>query len=503
MVRRPFCRVPFWPQLLPPESTELSMARDVLPLWTATHVAHPATRSTSRCLRLLQRAAVSAFLAGCIAVVGHGSAYGQVTAQSLVGKAVSGDAEFQDITSGINRFRDRDIEGCRAMLERAFSNNPKLPPPGVLMSMLWLSVNQLQAARGELEQTVIDHPADPEPYLMLGDLAFQDRRVTDAETLFSRGVSLTSTFDSNPKRKRDFDIRGHAGLAAVAEARKQWPQAEEHLKGWLDLDPDSASAHQRMGVVLFQLGNSSEALAQFREARNLDPKAMQPELAMARLYDEKKDSEKARRLIELAIQASPGDATVLLASAQWYLGQNDLESAKQQTDAALKLDEKSLDAKIVRGAIARVERDYATAESFFSSAHTQSPLNFPASNSLALVLIESDNDESRQRALEMAEGNVALHRENSPQQVNALTTLAWVFYKLGRREDAEQILTQISQSNQLTSDGAYYVSRLLADRGESQRARDILKQVLATEPVFATRADAEDLLKSLEAGEEK
>ncbi len=103
----------------------------------------------------------------------------------------------------------------------------------------------------------------------------------------------------------------------------------------------------------------------------------------------------------------------------------------------------------------------------------------------------------------MAEGNVALHRENSPQQVNALTTLSWVFYKLGRREDAEQILTQISQSNQLTSDGAYYVSRLLADRGESQRAEAILEQVLATEPVFATRADAEDLLKSLKDGGSK
>jgi len=124
-------------------------------------------------------------------------------------------------------------------------------------------------------------------------------------------------------------------------------------------------------------------------------------------------------------------------------------------------------------------------------------LNFPASNSLALVLIESDDDEARQRALEMAEGNVALHRENSPQQVNALTTLAWVFYRLGRREDAEQILTQISQSNQLTSDGAYYVARLLVDRGESKRARTILEQVLSQEPVFATRADAQELFESL------
>ncbi len=301
MVREQSCRVPFSPQLLSLESTSLSMASMAFPLSAAPHDAHRTTRAKAPRSRRLPQAVAAVLIAGCLALLSDRVAEAQVTAQSLVGKAVSGDAEFQDITSGINRFRDRDIEGCRSMLERAYSSNPKLPPPGVLMSMLWLSVNQLQAARGELEQTVIDYPSDPEPYLMLGDLAFQERRVTDAETLFSRGVALTSSFESNPKRKRDFQIRGYAGLAAVAEARKQWPLAE---------DPDSGSAHQRMGVVLFQLGKPTEALAQFREARNLDSKAVQPELAMARLYDEKKDSDKARRLIELAIEASRLGAVV-------------------------------------------------------------------------------------------------------------------------------------------------------------------------------------------------
>ena len=97
---------------------------------------------------------------------------------------------------------------------------------------------------------------------------------------------------------------------------------------------------------------------------------------------------------------------------------------------------------------------------------------------------------------------MAMHRENSPQQVNALTTLAWVYYKLGRREDAEKILDQISRNNALTTDGAYYVSKILADRGEKDRAKKILEEVLDNEPMFATRPDAVDLLAKLkkEAG---
>jgi len=193
--------------------------------------------------------AVAAAMAG-----GAVSAQAQVTAQALVGSAVSDDSMDKEINNAIARFRDRDIDGCRAVLDRSRSNNAKLPPPGVMMSMLWLSVNQLNPARAELEETAVKYPGDPEPYLMLGDLAFQDRRITDAAVLFDKATALTEKFDENAKRKRDFEIRCNAGSAAVAESRKQWEIAQKHLARWLELDPDNASAHQRMGIVLFQLG---------------------------------------------------------------------------------------------------------------------------------------------------------------------------------------------------------------------------------------------------------
>ena len=431
------------------------------------------------------------------AVVSGTVAHAQVTAQTLIGKAVSDDAANTEVTGAINRFRDRDIDGCRAILERVKSNNVKMPPPGVMMAMLWLSVNQLPPARTELEDTVVKFPKDPEPYLMMGDLAFQDRRVTDADVLFAKAKQLTADYTENARRKRDFDIRYNAGSAAVAEARKQWETAQTHLTEWLTLDPDNASAHQRMGIVLFQLADPKKALEQFSEAKKLDPKAVQPELAMARLYDDAKKKDIAKKLIEAAIVAAPKDPAVLLAAAQWYLGQNDLDRAKAIADDSIKLDGKSLEGKVVRGAIARVSRDYVTAEKFFNEAHVQSPGNFPASNSLALVLIESESKEMQQRALEMAEANAAMHGEKSSQQVNALTTLAWVYYKLGRREDAEKILSQITQNNALTTDGAYYVSKLLSDRGEKDRAKKILEEVLSNEAMFATRADATELLAKL------
>ena len=422
----------------------------------------------------------------------------QVTARTLIGRAVSDDAQDKDVENAIDRFKNRDIDGCRAILERARANNPKLPPVGVMMATLWLSVNQLGPARGELEDALVKHATDPEAYLMLADIGFQERRISDAAVLFEKATALAGTFVENPKRKRDFDIRCNAGNAAVAEARRQWETAHKYLKAWLDLDPDSVGAHQRMGVAQFQLGKETEALGQFREAKKLDDKSPQPEIALARLYDEAKKRDVAKKWIDAAVKAAPSDPGVLLASAQWYIQQNDMETARATIESVLKLDAKNLDGKILRGVVARLARDYKTAEKYFNDAHVQSPGNFGASNSLALVLVESDDKESRQRALEMAEVNVAMNnRENSPHQVAALTTLAWVFYKLGRQEDAGRILDQIARSNALTSDGAYYVAKLLADRGERDKARKILDDVLAAEPMFATRPDAVDLQAKL------
>jgi len=442
--------------------------------------------------------AVAAAMAG-----GAVSAQAQVTAQALVGSAVSDDSMDKEINNAIARFRDRDIDGCRAILERAKSNNPKLPPPGVMMATLWLAVNQLPQAREELENAAVKSPADPESYLKLGDLAFGEGRITDSAVLFDKASVLTAAFTENPKRKRDFDIRCEAGTAAVAERRRQWEVAQKNLAKWIELDPDNAGSRLRMGNVLFQLGKETEALEQFREAKKIDKNAPLPELAMAQRNDEAKKRDAAKKWIQDAIKAAPSDSAVQLFAARWYLQQNELEAAKTAADTAIKLDAKNLEAKFVRGLVARVGRDYTTAEKFLNEAHFQSPGNFDVSNSLALILIESENDDDRRRALELADTNVAKYRENTPQQIPAVTTLAWVFYKLGRREDAERILEQVRRSNALSSDGAYYVATILTDRGEKDLARKILDEVLANEPMFATRSDAVDLLAKLkkEVGE--
>lgn len=437
---------------------------------------------------------------GAIAVVFGGQASAQVTVQTIIGRAVTDDTHTADVNNAITRFRERDVDGARNVLERIHAEDPKVPPPGVMMATLWLAANQAPAARRDLDVTVAKYPDDPEAYLVLADLDFQDRRVTEAALLFERATTLTEKFDSNAKRKRDFQIRCEAGTAAVCEARGEWDQALAHIERWVEIDPDSAGARQRLANTLFQLERPEESLAAFKEARKLDPAIRQPEMLLASLYDQTKQPEKARELVEAAVKEAGDDAGVRIAAANWFLVHGDVAAARANADAAMELDPKSLEGRLVSGTIARVGRDFATATRFFEEAHAQSPRSYPASESLALVLAESDDKDDVQRALEIAETNFAMVKDNAQLQIPAATTMAWVYYKLGRMADAEKILAQVAQNNALNADGAYYIARILVDKGEKEQAKRLLEQVTANEAMFANRGAAEELLSTLREG---
>lgn len=427
-------------------------------------------------------------------------AVAQVTVQAVIGRAVSDDTHTADVTSAINRFSQRDYDGARVVLERIHAEDPKVPPPGVMMATLWLASNQGAAARRDLEMTVRDFPEDPEAYLVLADLDFQERRVTEAALLFERGTDLTAKFDGNAKRKRDFEIRCNAGMAAVHEAREQWGEALGLVERWIEIDPDSSSARQRLGNILFYLDRPDDSLTAFREAKKLDSQLRQPELMLASLYDQRKQFDKARSLVESAVKGASDDAQVRVSAASWYLLQGDVAAARENAEAAIGIDPKSLDAKLLNGTIARVVRDFPAATKFFEDAHSQSPRNFNASDSLALVLAESDSPDDVQRALELAETNLAMVKDNPQMQLTAATTLAWVSYKLGRVEEAEKILSQVAQNNAVTADAGYYIARILADKGEKKQALTVLDQVMANGPMFANRAAADELIESLRDG---
>ncbi len=397
-----------------------------------------------------------------------------------------------EVTDAVALFKKQDFAGALKLLKEAVKKHPELPPAQVIMAQLFSQINQAGAVRSSLESAVLEAPDDPEVYVIMGDIALRERRVTEAGLLFAKASSLVSEV-KDASRRKILEPRVYSGLTSVAEARQQWATAQDYLESWLKFDPTSTAAMQRLARALFKQGKAKAALDQLKAAAAADPKVLTPAAMLARFYQQAGDHKNAKQWMAYALKVAPKDLRTRLVAAQWSLETGQLEQAEQQAAAAMQLDPKSLQAKVLRGVIALFQRDYKAAELYFESAHLQSPGNFAASNNLALALCEQPDEAKRRRALEYAQAN----SRQFPKVAEAASTYGWVLYKLGRLDDAERALRQAAASGNLSADTVYYIARVSADRGRKDEAKQLIESALASKRPFSQRQEAEALLKQL------
>lgn len=432
------------------------------------------------------------------------------TVQNLIGDAVSlSNQDYPDVDRAIQRFKNTDVQGALEFLQQAKKKYPKLPPTELSMAKLHIFNRDGQSGRAWLEETVTKHPADPEAYLLLADLAFTEQRTTESSALFDKAAALVEKFAENEKRKKNFDIRVLAGRAAVYERRQQWQEANELLAKWAALDPESSAAHTRLGVTLFQLGKPAEAYAQFAKARELQPDAANPNVLLGQLYMQLQVREKAnndaakaktafdsaKAAFEKAYAEDAKNEATARSYAEWLVQQNDLANAKKVAEALRKDAPESIAALMLDGVVAKMQGDLKAAEEALNQVLVLDPNNAGARNLLALILSESPNLTDQERALGHAQNNAERFQQNSQTNI----TLAWVLFKLGRAEEAKAFLQRGVQAGGMNADSYYLIARILVQQNQREQARRALTEMLqkAGAGMFMYRKEAEALLQEL------
>ncbi len=127
-------------------------------------------------------------------------------------------------------------------------------------------------------------------------------------------------------------------------------------------DPISPLPHFHLGVVLWQLGLASDALAAWRTSARLGPAFVPPRLALAEAAIEKGDFASARQLAEEALKISPTDARARITALAATAAQGD-EAALEKAAHALTENRAFLTSPALAGAVAlaleRMDRDPA------------------------------------------------------------------------------------------------------------------------------------------------
>lgn len=432
----------------------------------------------------------------CLMFAGTGRA--QITTQMLIGDAVSEvGSRYADVDEAIKRFANRDFLGARQFLESAKRKDPTLPPSDLTLAKMYFAANNGQAGRAALEKTAMENPGDPEAYLLLADAAAREGRMIEADALYDKGLALTEKFTENPRRKRNFEIRGRTGRAFVSQQRKKWDAVVEDMQALLKTDPENAMGHYRLGAALFMQKKYREGYAEFQEAKKFDKnKALpNPAVAAALMYDQLKMNAEAQKAFEQAVKTDGTDASSMTAYAQWLIKTGSLQRAEEVLDQARKANPDSLNLLILSGVAARMNNRMKPAEDYFVQAWGISPANVEVLNQLALLLIDQQDQAKRERAMQFARISSTL----SSQSADAQMTLAWVYYQLGLIGDADAALQRAVQLGNLSPDSRFLIAKILVDQKKADQAKPVLQAAVDEEyqGIFINRQAAQALLETL------
>lgn len=146
-----------------------------------------------------------------------------------------------------------------ALYERAIGFSPyDLGLRGLVISM-YRSRRDSVAAAGHLVAAASLRPDDPDLRVEAGRALLTVGRFEDAELEFR--VALRIDLYAVPAWK---------GLSEALAGQERWSDAEEVLRGGLQLAPDSASLHELLGDALLAGGRVKEALVWYTRAAALE-----------------------------------------------------------------------------------------------------------------------------------------------------------------------------------------------------------------------------------------
>jgi tetratricopeptide (TPR) repeat protein len=430
------------------------------------------------------------FVFGLLAVVALVRADGRAAPVPLT----SGIAKSEEIEKAEAFFKKGDNNAALDWLEKAVKKNPQLPPAKLMMARLFLAAGQGSPTRTMIEGAFVDSPEHPEIYLFNGSVSLQEGRLTDAILNCQTALQLAAGERWTAEQRKNFQKEARAGLAATFEARRDWASARTYLSAWLEADPKNAATRQRLARALFLLGKTDEALAELQTAVKDDKSLDAPEVTMGIFASGAGKTKLAEEWFGKAVQKYPKSVRSHQAFGGWLLDQGRTDAAKLHIETAAQLEPKSRENDKLRGLLARYEKDYATAEKLFDLAYRESPADLFASNQLALVLAESAETKQQERAVQLAEVNARQY----PRSGDALATLGWVYFKANRMDDAEKALTASVSGGQASADTAYYLAKVLSQRGKADDAKKLLKQAVESTGVFVNRKAAEKWQLELE-----
>ncbi len=377
-----------------------------------------------------------------------------------------------------------DLENCRKLLRESVQENADTADPEILLASLLFDAGQTGPAMQVLNAFAMTPEAAFEAHFAFAKLAAGQGRWFDAWA-----HAQASQRAERPARwSEDFERQsGHALdklTASIALARGDFSDAIARYEQLASELADDADVQSGLGLAYFRDNQLKQATTCFQRAAELQPGGPPYELQLANLFAGAGQHDQAESWYQQAVRSSDDEQMppCRLAYANWLINRNQPEAAIKLLNAVEFPEAQQMEKMVGLGLAARMSGDFSTAEAIFSKLHQQTPGNPLMSNQLALVLIESEDEGKRARAMQIAKSNV--QRAQNPTTIG---TYGWIQYRLGEPEQAEQTLQRLMQA-QVDRDTVYFMAQVKRALGKVQEADRLQNFVLnAAGPFYYDR----------------
>lgn len=427
---------------------------------------------------------------------------------------------------GFLQGRQGDLANAQRNLRRAVELAPDSADMRYHLALaLWYEGSRTEAT-AELEETLRRDPAHAEACAFLGLAYREEGRVDDALRFLQRAIALDR---ERPGAYVDLGVvllragRGDWALGqfqaalnlpasagaipdpdvAVAALRAELATGREHpvaynvlgrlqgksgapshevaaaFRNAIRLQPDYAEAHNNLGLVLTQTGDTGGAVAAFREALRLQPDYAEARANLGGVLVVVNTEEAIEQLTQ-ALDQQPN-----LAKARYNLSQayNRLDDRAREIEAlqqALAADPGFAKAHYALGKALLAQRHTAQAISHFETALALDPSLGEARYQLGLALVRAGRREEGQRELEASRPLIA--EKQKAETATVFMREAQQALDGGQFDSALDKLRQVVRLVPLHAEAHVSLGEALAARGDIEPAAESFARAVELEP---------------------
>jgi cellulose synthase operon protein C len=336
-----------------------------------------------------------------------------------------------------------------------------------------------------LQKGKTNNPGAIPPVLALATYLVDNNNAKDAVTV------LQESLQQNPEKPELLDLLGMAFLRLNERG-----QALETYDRMLKQDPNSAALHYRMGELKVALRDENGALTSFRRSAELQPKALEPQIAMASVLLRQGKKDEARKIATTLQKDLPNSPAGQILSADLFMAEQNYPEALNALKKAIAVENSpqtsikmfnayqkmgntaesekiavsmakdfgdDLGVRLFLGEQAIAAKRWADAIDHYKFALKRDSANGVALNNMAWALFQIKDP----KALQVAE----LAYSTMPQSPSVMDTLGYIAMQTGNVPKGLEMLRQASAMAPKAADIRLHLAEALAKSNDKEAAR--------------------------------